>query len=108
MGNLILDPSGNASPIQQPFDKYWDSPMSRREAHTLFMKLASNDNELMGMADTASILINYLCETLKVTREEVQKYVDEKHIQLALAAMRAQMKAEAEAPQGTTNAQSHS
>jgi len=94
------------SPIQQPFDKYWDSPMSRREAQILFMKLASNDNELMGMADTASVLLNYLCEKLGVGREEVQKYVDEKHIQLA--AMRAQMKAEAEAPQGTTNAQSHS
>jgi len=93
MGNLILDPSGNASPIQQPFDKYWDSPMSRREAQILFRKMASNDNELMGMADTASILINYLCETLKVTREDVQKYVDEKTKQLQ--AMRAQMKAEA-------------
>jgi len=93
MGNLILDPSGNASPIQQPFDKYWDSPMSRREAQILFRKMASNDNELMGMADTASILINYLCETLKVTREDVQKYVDEKTKQLQ--AMRVQMKAEA-------------
>ena len=93
MGNLILDPSGNASPIQQPFDKYWDSPMTRREAQILFRKMASNDNELMGMADTASILINYLCETLKVTREDVQKYVDEKTKQLQ--AMRAQMKAEA-------------
>lgn len=89
MSNLILDSN---SPIQPAFDPYWDKPMTRREAHRLFMKLASNDNELTGMADTASILINFLCEKLEVKREDVQAYVDMKTEQLK--AMREQMKAE--------------
>jgi len=94
MNKLILDPTD--SPIQQPFDKFLDSPMVRREALTLFRKLASNDNELMGMADTASILINFLCEKLEVKREDVDAYVQRKHAELAL--MREQMKKDAENP----------
>jgi hypothetical protein len=90
MSNLIL--SSTDSPIAQPYDKYWDAPMTRREAHRLFMKLASNDNELTGMADTASILINFLCEKLEVKREDVDSYVARKHVELA--AMREKMLAE--------------
>src|ERR1700722_5793776 len=101
MSKLILDPTNNVSPIQPAFDPYWDKPMTRREAHTLFMKLASNDNELMGMADTASILINYLCEKLEVKREDVQTYVDRKTEQLK--AMREQMKASAAAGENSEN-----
>ena len=93
MGKLIIDPTD--SPIQQPFDKYLDSPMVRREALTLFRKLAFNDSELTGMADTASILINFLCEKLGVKREEVDSYVARKHAELA--ALREKMRAEAEA-----------
>ena len=59
MSNLIV---GADSPIQHPYDKYWDAPMTRREAHALFMKLASNDNELTGMADTAALLLNFILE----------------------------------------------
>jgi len=72
------------SPIQQPYDKYWDSPMSRREAHTLFMKLASNDNELMGMADTAALLLNFILEKkLGITdRQEIDVYVEVKKAQV--------------------------
>lgn len=91
MSNLIIDSTSN-SPIQPPFDQYWDKPMTRREAQKLFLKLASNDNELMGMADTASILINFICEKLEVKREDVQSYVDRKHIELA--ALREQAKSE--------------
>jgi hypothetical protein len=80
MSSLIIDP--NTSPIQPAFDPYWDKPMTRREAHVLFMKLAANDNELMGMADTAAILLNYLCEKLGVQRDDVQSYVDMKTEQL--------------------------
>ena len=56
--NLILN--ANDSPVQPAFDPYWDKPMSRREAHRLFMKLASNDSELTGMADTAALLLNFI------------------------------------------------
>jgi len=82
MSSLIVDP--NESPIQPAFDPYWDKPMTRREAHRLFMKLAANDSELMGMCDTAAILLNYICEKkLGITsRDEVQAYVDMKTAQL--------------------------
>lgn len=82
MSKIILDPS--ESPIQPAFDPYWDKPMTRREAHKLFMKLAGNDNELMGMADTAAILINFICEEkLGIKdRTEVEAYVLRKTEQL--------------------------
>jgi len=90
MSNLIV---GADSPIQHPYDKYWDAPMTRREAHALFMKLASNDNELTGMADTAALLLNFILEKkLVITdRKEVDDYVELKKAQLI--AERAQMKA---------------
>lgn len=89
MSNLIL--SGD-SPIQPAFDPYWDKPMTRREAHRLFLKLASNDSELMGMADTAALLLNFICEKkLGITdRIEIDAYVEVKKAQLA--AQRAAMK----------------
>ena len=102
MSSLILDAN---SPIQPAYDPYWDKPMSRREAHRLFMKLAANDSELMGMADTAAILINFICEKKLgiVDRAEVDQYVALKTEQLN--AQREAMKAAAargedtEAPQ---------
>lgn len=83
MSNLILN--ANDSPVQQPFDKYWDAPMTRREAHSLFVKLASNDSELMGMADTAALLLNFILEKkVGVTdRSEIDAYVEVKKAQLA-------------------------
>jgi hypothetical protein len=89
MSNLILKP--NESPVQQPYDKYWDAPMTRREAHTLFMKLASNDNELMGMCDTAALVLNYVCEKkLDVKREDLDSYVTVKSAEVT--SMREQRK----------------
>jgi hypothetical protein len=90
MSSLILN--ANESPVQQPYDKYWDAPMTRREAHTLFMKLASNDSELTGMCDTAALLLNFILEKkLAITdRKEVDDYVEVKKAQLA--AQREQMK----------------
>src|ERR1017187_1934928 len=92
MSSLILN--ANDSPIQPAFDPYWDKPMTRREAHKLFMKLASNDSELMGMADTAALLLNFILEKklLIVDREEIDDYVELKKVQLA--AQREQMKAQ--------------
>jgi hypothetical protein len=95
MGKIILDPSDN-NPVQPAFDPYWDKPMTRREAHKLFMKLASNDNELTGMADTAAILLNFILEKkLGIKdRTEVDAYVLVKTEQLK--ALREAMKKAAE------------
>ena len=78
MGNLILDPSGNASPIQQPFDKYWDSPMTRREAQILFRKIGNNQTELSMGLDTVNIVANFLCDKFNVTRGELDAYASKK------------------------------
>src|ERR1700678_1409635 len=102
MGKLILAPT--ESPIQQPFDKYLDSPMVRREALTLFRKLAFNDSELMGMSDTAALMLNFIFEkklgantpeALVALRQEIDAYVEVKKAQLQ--EMRDKMKAAAEA-----------
>ena len=89
MSSIITD----NSPIQPAFDPYWDKPMSRREAHALFMKLASNDNELMGMADTAALLLNFILEKkLGITdRKEIDDYVEVNKAQMM--AQREAMKA---------------
>jgi hypothetical protein len=79
--------------IEKPHDPFWDSPPTRRELQKVFNKLASNDSELMGMADTCALLVNFLCEVkLKVDREEVEVYVEAKKLQMDEA--RAKMKAE--------------
>ena len=91
MSNLVDSPL-----VQAPFDKYWDAPLTRREAQRMINKLAANDSELMGMADTCALLINYICEVqLKVKREDVEIYVAAKKLQLDEA--RAKMKAQADA-----------
>lgn len=101
MGKLIIDPS--ESPIQQPFDQYWDNPMTRREARVFFRQIAFNTDELMGMADTAALMLNFIFEKklggktpedLATLRQEIDAYVEVKKAQLE--ARRAQMKAEAE------------
>jgi hypothetical protein len=80
--------------VQQPYDKYWDEPgkITRRELQRAINKLARNDAELMGMADTAALLINYILERkLGVTsREDIDIYVEAKKLQLEEA--RAKMK----------------
>jgi len=83
MSNLISNPAD--SPIQPAHDPYWDQPMTRREARVLFLKLSSNDSELMGMCDTAALLLNFICEKkLGITdRTEVDSYVELKKAQLA-------------------------
>lgn len=92
MSNLVDSPL-----VQAPFDKYWDNPPTRREMQRMANKLAQNDSELMGMADTAALILNFLCEVkLKVSREEIEIYVEAKKLQLEEA--RAKMKVAAEAP----------
>ena|ERR1700674_4730116 len=70
MSNLIVD-----SPIQQPYDKYWDSSPTRRELQKAFNKLGNNDSDLMAMVDTNCLVVNFLCEKLGVTRGELDAYV---------------------------------
>jgi hypothetical protein len=103
VSNLIVDP--NESPIKPAFDPYWDKPMTRREAHTLFMRLATNDNELTGMADTAALLLNFILEKkLGITdRKEIDDYVEVKKAQ-----MQAQREAMKAAQGGVTDAQPNS
>ena len=79
--------------VQQPFDKYWDNPPTRREMQRMANKLAANDSELMGMADTCALILNFICEVkLQIKREEIEVYVEAKKLQLAEA--RAKMKYE--------------
>jgi hypothetical protein len=49
-------------------------------------KLGSNDAELMSMVDTNCLVVNYLCEKLNVTREDLEVYVAKQ--KAALAAMK--------------------
>jgi hypothetical protein len=85
--------------IQHPYEKFWDEPaqITRRELQKIFNKLAANDAELMGMCDTAALLINFILEVKfgMKDREDLDVYVEAKKLQLAEA--RAKMKS-AEAP----------
>ena len=74
--------------VKEPFDKYWDGPLSRREAQRAFNKLGSNDAELMGMVDTNCLVVNYICELLKITRKDLDDFVEQKKAEMA--AMKAQ------------------
>lgn len=76
--------------VKEPFDKYWDGNLTRREAQRAFNKLGSNDAELMGMSDTAALVLNYLCERFGVKREEIDEYVKVKSAEVN--AMREAMK----------------
>lgn len=92
MENRII--TSDTKIVDQPFDKYWDAPLSRREAQRAINKLAKNDSEMMGMCDTAALVLNFLCEKLGVKREEIQTYVDKKKIEVQ--AMREALKQQAE------------
>jgi Asp-tRNA(Asn)/Glu-tRNA(Gln) amidotransferase C subunit len=48
-------------------------------------KLGSNDSELMSMVDTNCLVVNYICEKLNVTREDLEVYVAKQKAILANA-----------------------
>jgi ABC-type phosphate transport system auxiliary subunit len=73
--------------VEHPHDQYWDGKPTRRELQKAFNKLGSNDAELMAMVDTNCLVVNYLCEKLGVTREDLEVYVAKQ--KEALAAMKA-------------------
>lgn len=59
-------------------DPYWDAPISRREVQEAVNQLAINDNRLSMQNDTSNLVLNMLCEKLKLTREEIDIWVAEK------------------------------
>jgi hypothetical protein len=69
--------------VEKPYDKYWDEKPTRRELQKAFNKLGSNDSELMAMVDTNCLVVNYLCEKLNVTREDLEVYVAKQKAALA-------------------------
>jgi hypothetical protein len=64
-----------SSLVEQPYDKFWDGSPTRRELQKAFQKMGSNDAEIMTMIDTNCLVVNYLCEKLGVTREDLEVYV---------------------------------
>ena len=70
--------------VEQPHDQYWDGKPNRRELQKAFNKLGSNDAELMAMVDTNCLVVNYLCEKLGVTREDLEVYVAKQKEALAV------------------------
>lgn len=92
MSNLVDSPL-----VQVPHDKFWDAPPTRREVQRALKKMGQNDSELMGMADTAALVLNYILEVKfgMKDREELDVYVAAKALQMKEA--REKMKAAAEA-----------
>lgn len=83
--------------LKHPYEPYWDEKgqITRRELQKAINKLASNDAELMGMADTAALVLNFILEVKfgVKDKEELEIYVAAKKLQLDEA--RAKMKAAA-------------
>lgn len=94
MSKLFTD----SSPlVKQPHSEYWDGALTRREAQAAINKLASNDSELIGMADTAALILNFLCERAGVKREELDEFVEKKKEEVAV--MREALRLQAEEQQ---------
>lgn len=68
--------------IQPAYDKYWDSPMLRREAQKAFQKIGNNDAELMLMVDNLNLVVNCLCEKANVTKGELDAFVEKKKAEM--------------------------
>jgi len=80
MGRILTDSRGL---IDQPKDPYWDSPLTRREMQIAVNQLSENDMALTNMCDTASIVLNFICEEkLNVKREELDAYVEKKKAEM--------------------------
>jgi hypothetical protein len=83
MSSIIADP--NDPILKAAHDPFWDSPITRREMQSVFNKLGRNDAELMGMADTAALLLNFLFEHLGIKdRKPVDEYVERKKAELEI------------------------
>lgn len=86
--------------VTPPHDKFWDAPPTRRQLQGAFNKLGKNDAELMAMADTAAIVLNFLCDKLGVQKPDIDAYVETKKAELEVLRSIAKQEAEsAEAKQ---------
>jgi hypothetical protein len=89
VSSLILDSTGL---VKQPKDPYWDAPLTRREAQIAINQISENEMALTNRSDTTSIVLNYLCEKLNVTRAELDVFVEKKKAE-AVALQEAQQRA---------------
>ena len=96
MSSIITSENGLVS---QPYDKYWDAPLTRREAQRAVDHLAENDTVLNMRADTSHIVINLICEKLNITKAEIETYVARKKAEMAMV----QTARQAQEPEGTAN-----
>ena len=64
--------------IAPPYDRFLDSPPTRREMQKAFNKMGNNDGELMLMVDNLNLVCNYLCEKMGVTKGELDAFVEKK------------------------------
>lgn len=71
--------------IDKPFDKFWDGSPTRRELQTVLNKIGTNQTEIMGMCDTAALVLNFILEVkLGIKdRTELDIYVEAKKLQMA-------------------------
>jgi hypothetical protein len=81
MGQIITEASNLDSAVgilNNPHNKYWDTPPTRREVMGLVSALGKNDEELSNRSDTVFMVVNLLAEKLGVTRGEIDAYVAQK------------------------------
>ena len=64
--------------IAPPYDRFLDSPPTRREMQNAFRKMGNNDSELMLMVDNLNHVTNLLCEKAGVTAGEIEAYTARK------------------------------
>ena len=69
--------------IDPVYDKYLDSPPTRRELQAVFSKIGINQTQLWESVDTQALVGNFLCDKLNVTRGELDAYVAKKAAELA-------------------------
>jgi hypothetical protein len=72
---LITPGEATQSLIDPAYDKYLDSPPTRRELQATFAKIADALNMLMDGLDTQALVGNFLCDKQNVTRDEINVYV---------------------------------
>lgn len=78
MNNLIIDPNEKKL-IDPAYDKYMDSPATRRELQAMINHFAGHLDQIYPTLDTQHIVINFLAEEkLNVTKGELLAYVEKK------------------------------
>lgn len=89
----IIDP--NAPIITPAYDKFWDSPPTRREIQAALNHFSQFMDNIYASIDTQHIVLNLLAEKANVTKDELLAYVEKKKQEVQDAADRAQAAQEA-------------